>query len=205
MKYWHGWLLLKMPFHRFSVIISRFKIHGEYLVPRMLKSPSVLKNIASTDNYIHIWSGRDFIFLKTSPSISCWISICNKTKLWLKQKLKLCFGCRLPKLPSPSDTYSCACGTMQHCNVEDISLQPSRLEAEEVREKKSLRHCALGTKGGSKHERCYSQHNNGRKDMVQVCGGKTILDVINTGAIWISLRKVFLVAALSASSSIWSM
>ena len=26
---------------------------------------------------------------------------------------------------------------MQHCNVEDISLQPPRLEADEVREKKN--------------------------------------------------------------------
>ena len=105
----------------------------------MLKSPltSILKNIASTTYtyLIGIWSGPDFICLKTSPNISGRISICNKTKLWFKQKQKLCFGCKLPKLPSPSDTYSCACGTMQHCNVEDISLQPPRLEAEEVREK----------------------------------------------------------------------
>ena len=32
---------------------------------------------------------------------------------------------------------------MQHCNVEDISLQPPRLEVEEVRERKKNPYCTV--------------------------------------------------------------
>ena len=71
---------------------------------------------------------------------------------------------------------------MQHCNVEDISLQPPRLEAEEVREKNPYDTVHWGRREAA-NMNVVTGNNNGRKDMVQVCGGKTILDVINTGAI----------------------
>ena len=56
---------------------------------------------------------------------------------------------------------------MQHCNVEDISLQPPRLEAEEVREKNPYDTVHWGRREAA-NMNVVTGNNNGRKDMVQV-------------------------------------
>ena len=157
-----------------------------YLVPWMLKSPltSDPKNISSNTYNTYLTRTRFHLFENQSKytyqvgfrfviKLSCGLNRNRNFALVVNY-----LSCHHQVIHIV--VHAAPCSTVMqkifHCSLRGQRLM--RLER-----KKSLRHCALGTKGGSKHERCYSQHNNGRKDMVQVCGGKTILDVINTGAI----------------------